>query len=688
MKSLQSWKSVTRAAAAALTLSLMFVASAALFGQEKEKEKKKDEAPPQRHEREAQPQRQRPPEQQQHQQQQARPASPQVQQPTNRPPDQAQPPANREYRRQTPSTDAQPNRANPNTNPQPTPQGTATPGNNRPSYQGRPSDGNRPNTDTSRPVTDGNRPTTERDRNRPGSDVRPGTDARPSFDGSRPNNTGARPSTDGRPTFDGNRPNTTGGRPSTDGRPSYDGNRPSNTQNGTPNVRTNVPNAQGSRFSNRGPEAVRTSNGGMVRRDFSGRVSEVRTPSGAVVTQRVDGIRRVQAVRPGNRVVVTTSAGRYGYVQRSVAFRNTSLVQRTYYGRGGIYARAYRPYSYRGFVFDVYAPSRYYRPAFYSWAYNPWPRPIVYSWGWSSPWYGYYGGYFTPYPSYASPLYWLTDYMIATTLQDAYQERMDAGGGPSPYYPPNGYGRIDNGLTPDVKQAVSDEVRRQLDQERMEAQNGFSGGPDPNGPPPMFSDGPHVFVVSSPLEVATIQGQGCVVTEGDVLQLTGTPSADASYADTVVLASKGQDCRKGAVVSVQFQDLQEMQNQMRATLDQGLQQMQGRQGQAAQLPPPPSNIVGTQDAPWASDIQPDSNVGQELAGVAQDANQGYQDTLSQAPNPGDTGGPPTISLGQTVNQVVAALGRPQKVVELGARRIYVYPDLKITFTDGKVSDVQ
>jgi hypothetical protein len=47
----------------------------------------------------------------------------------------------------------------------------------------------------------------------------------------------------------------------------------------------------------------------------------------------------------------------------------------------------------------------------------------------------------------------------------------------------------------------------------------------------------------------------------------------------------------------------------------------------------------------------------------------------------------TIEIGQTVDQVVAALGQPQKVAKVGAKQIYFYKDLKVTFTNGKVSDV-
>ena len=50
--------------------------------------------------------------------------------------------------------------------------------------------------------------------------------------------------------------------------------------------------------------------------------------------------------------------------------------------------------------------------------------------------------------------------------------------------------------------------------------------------------------------------------------------------------------------------------------------------------------------------------------------------------------PPTIALGQTIDQVVAILGPPDKIVRLGPKEIYLYKDLKVTFQDGKVADVQ
>ena len=46
-----------------------------------------------------------------------------------------------------------------------------------------------------------------------------------------------------------------------------------------------------------------------------------------------------------------------------------------------------------------------------------------------------------------------------------------------------------------------------------------------------------------------------------------------------------------------------------------------------------------------------------------------------------------ISLGQTSTEVIAILGQPDQIVDLGARVIYVYKDRRIVFTNGAVTDV-
>jgi hypothetical protein len=63
-----------------------------------------------------------------------------------------------------------------------------------------------------------------------------------------------------------------------------------------------------------------------------------------------------------------------------------------------------------------------------------------------------------------------------------------------------------------------------------------------------------------------------------------------------------------------------------------------------------------------------------------------------APPPPPADAPPpqpkTISIGQTKDQVLAIFGQPQKVVKLSTKEIYFYPDMKVTFVNNKVSDVQ
>jgi hypothetical protein len=61
--------------------------------------------------------------------------------------------------------------------------------------------------------------------------------------------------------------------------------------------------------------------------------------------------------------------------------------------------------------------------------------------------------------------------------------------------------------------------------------------------------------------------------------------------------------------------------------------------------------------------------------------------IAAPPPPSDTP-PPTIQLGQTFDQVTAGFGQPLTVVKLGAKVIYKYKDMKVTFTNGKVSDVE
>jgi len=50
--------------------------------------------------------------------------------------------------------------------------------------------------------------------------------------------------------------------------------------------------------------------------------------------------------------------------------------------------------------------------------------------------------------------------------------------------------------------------------------------------------------------------------------------------------------------------------------------------------------------------------------------------------------PVSIEKGMSIDEVVGAMGQPEKKVSLGVKQIYYYKDMKVIFMSGKVSDVQ
>lgn len=64
------------------------------------------------------------------------------------------------------------------------------------------------------------------------------------------------------------------------------------------------------------------------------------------------------------------------------------------------------------------------------------------------------------------------------------------------------------------------------------------------------------------------------------------------------------------------------------------------------------------------------------------------EAIMAPPTESETSGTKTASLGQSPEQVQANLGKPDKIIDLGPKVVFVYKDLKIIFQDGKVADVQ
>ena len=445
---------------------------------------------------------------------------------------------------------------------------------------------------------------------------------------------------------------------------------------------------------------------GSATFDRSGHARDVHA-NGMDIHHGPGGARTIVRERPGGVRVVSYGHG-HGYVQRPYAFHGVNYVSRTYYVNGVMYSHFYRPYMWGGFALNVYAPGLFFAPAFYGWAYNPWAVPVVYGgWGWAgTPWYGYYGGWFAPYPTYLGPSYWLTDYLVSQSLMAAYAEQQAAAA--AAYNAQASYAAP---LSPDVKDMIAAEVQRQIALENSEAAAGVQSTPDPgsSGVARMLSDGqPHVFVVSSGLDVTSNAGGECFITEGDVLQLRGAVPA-GQPANLTVLASKGQDCPKGSMVQVQVSDLQDMQNHMRETIDQGMTDLQKKQGQGGIPAAPAAAAAPPQQTGFAAIAPPpDPNVQTELKQQDQEADQAEREVLQEAgssnsgPNDSSAAPPPPmppgtgpgaaparkVTMGMSIDEVVASWGQPKDIVDLGNKKIYVYDAMKFTFTNGKLTAAQ
>ena len=474
--------------------------------------------------------------------------------------------------------------------------------------------------------------------------------------------------TTGRSTTGG----TTGARPGT----AATGARPGTAATARPAT------TGGGRVAN-GQKVAATKNGSVTRR-ADGKVASLHDSKRNMdVHHSLSGNRHVVHERADGSRVVVDGRGR-GYVQRSYSYHGTTYVSRSYYYNGVYRNYYYGHYYYGGVYLNPYYPAAYWGPAYYGWVYNPWVTPVAFGWGWAgTPWFGFYSGWYSPWPVYASANLWLTDYLISQSLQAAYAAQAAAAAnaaaasGAAP-------------LTPEVKQLIADEVKRQIALENSEAKTGAPDAASSSIQRDLTDGTAHVFVAGTDLDVVDASGNECALSQGDAIQLTGQNAPDAAAVNLAVLASKGgKECPKGDVVSVQLQDLQEMQNHMRQTIDQGMQDLQKKQGQGGLPAAPASAQAAPTQSAMAANAPPPPPQSEVVATLNQEskaADQAEQEAAADTGAP--VGEPPTVALGQTPDQVVAALGQPKSIMDLGAKKIYVYKDAKVTFRDGKVADIQ
>jgi hypothetical protein len=381
---------------------------------------------------------------------------------------------------------------------------------------------------------------------------------------------------------------------------------------------------------------------------------------GMTINHGMRGGREVRSFHNGRTVV---GYGRHGgYSQRAYFNRGgRAYYQRTYYRGGHYYAYGYRGYGWGGRSYYGYAPPYYWGPGYYGWAYNPWPAPVYWgvgAWGWGgAPWYGAYGPYFAPYPVYPMAAFWLTDYLIAANLQAAYaaQQEAAADGGDNngEVIPPAirnasadeiaalwstdplvaaklqaTYGAYMLGggappaagsatqLSPDVKQAITDEMKYEIAAEKSAAAAG-QNAPAASGDqvPPALDPKIRIFVVSSDEDLTTSDGTECTLTAGDVIYRTTDKPDDDNMVDATVKSSKKDECAVGATVGVSADDIQEMHNQLRITMDAGLKELSEKQGKNG-MPPAPDTKTQAGEVPAPT---PDTSVSSDLAQQQKDA---------------------------------------------------------------------
>jgi hypothetical protein len=382
--------------------------------------------------------------------------------------------------------------------------------------------------------------------------------------------------------------------------------------------------SNGRRFDVRPNGTIASFNGLSKSASFrsDGRMSAVHS-AGMNINVGPHGQRTVVSEQADHSRLV--SVGRNsGYLERPVFHNGHSYVERTYVVEHRSVTMVYTNYRYHGLVMVHYLPRYYYAPEFYGWAYYPWSAPVVYAWGWGgAPWFAYYGGYFSPWNTYLGGANWLADYYIGQTLAAGYvseapsndgQQQADAAYPNAQPTEDEAYAQTDTPITPEVKQAIADEVQRQLAYENAASTQPEQAASLSDLPQVMTPN--HMFVVSESLNVVTSDGQSCGLAAGEVVRLVATPAEDSPTADLTVVSSRRLDCPAGVTVSLNIEDLEEMQNNFRAQLDSGLKTLHDRQGQGG-LPGAPNSAIAPPPRP-GEDVPEDNTHNVEALLSAQD----------------------------------------------------------------------
>jgi hypothetical protein len=296
------------------------------------------------------------------------------------------------------------------------------------------------------------------------------------------------------------------------------------------------------------------------------------------------------------------------------------FVSRSFFVNGGhvLYTHVYQQHVWhqfgRTFAYETFVPAVRFPAVYYGWALAAWPHPVVYAWGWQAqPWYPVYGTLFTPYPVYTSPDLWMTDYIIAQSMQTAYQAQMPA---PAPQYAPgapppdSGYAQPappptypapaaqpgdgapasqpgdavpvpqssdapapvapPPAITPQVKAQLDAEIKVQLQEQQAAAATPVSL--TTQSTPPALRPNHVFFQVVEPLRVPSGAANGyCSLSPDDYIKRTGGMSSDDWMIPVVVELSGSSDCPQGLHTRIGLNDLNAMENEQEAQVMEAMQ---------------------------------------------------------------------------------------------------------------------
>jgi hypothetical protein len=357
-----------------------------------------------------------------------------------------------------------------------------------------------------------------------------------------------------------------------------------------------------------------------------------------------------------------TFAGRHGgYVQHAYMTRGGhAFYSRTFVVGGVVHVGVYRGYMWGGRSYYGWYPGFFFAPAFYGWGFQPWGVPLAWgvsAWGWGGPWWGFYGGWFTPYPVYAAPYFWLTDYLIAANLQAAYAAAHEPPPAGEPAPAADAAATTDSAstdtssttttstavtLTPEVKQAIAEEVKAQLAAQQAQASTASTTtaaasttsttttATADTTPPAALDPAKRTFVVDTDV-TAVNSGAECGLTSGDVVtRLTDTPDATDNTVNASVSATKKGDCPSGATVAVKVDDLQEMYNHFQEKLSDGMSDMAKKQGTNG-MPKAPDTKTTASDVPTP---KADPDAAKDIKDENADADKVEADVKAEATAPG------------------------------------------------------